>query len=65
MAGRRDGHGLIISDDAYPIADALAEVGWLRREPRTDGEMAWFWTAEAEVARASGALVADAADRQN
>jgi hypothetical protein len=56
--------GQVLTNDAYPAAHELAEDGWLRRE-FVDGELAWFWTDEAEVALHLGALMDSVQGRQN
>ena len=61
----RDGCGMVIADDAYPDADALAEEGWLERRLEPDGEMSWWWTAQADQALALSGVMAAAANRSN
>jgi hypothetical protein len=53
-----DGRGMVISDDAYPDAHALAERGWLQRRFEDDGEMSWWWTPQAETALGINAMLA-------
>jgi hypothetical protein len=45
----RGGHGQVVTDQAIPAADALAEAGWLERYFR-DGQLCWRWSPAAEHA---------------
>jgi hypothetical protein len=48
---------MVVQDDCYPDAHHLAEGGWLeRRFVEPDGELAWFWTQQAETALDLSAL---------
>jgi hypothetical protein len=60
----REGFGMVITNDAYPVAHELAEQGWLERQ-FVDDELAWFWTPQAEVALNTGALMLSADGREN
>ena len=47
----REGKGQVVEDSALPDAEWLSEAGWLERRTVNDsGDVAWFWTAEAEAA---------------
>lgn len=59
------GKGQVIEPWAYPDAHDLAEHGWLERREVDDGELAWFWTPQAEAALNVSELVEDAKDRVN
>jgi hypothetical protein len=62
----RDDNGIVIENHAYPDAHDLAEMGWLERRFLPDGELAWFWTQQAETALDTGALINSAMEgRQN
>jgi hypothetical protein len=61
----RDGNGQVVTDDAIPDADDLAEQGWLARRFEPDGEMSWWWTLAAETALDVNALLQSAEGRQN
>lgn len=52
----REGKGLVLADEAYPVAHELAEAGWLERYFRDD-EMCWRWTGAAEGALDMSALL--------
>ncbi len=61
----RNGQGVVITDDAYPAAHALAERGWLRREFTADGELAWFWAKQGDAALRLSGLMHSADSRRN
>jgi hypothetical protein len=61
----REGKGQVLEPWAHPDAHDLAEHGWLERRFQPDGELAWFWTAEAEHAVDVNALMESAKGRQN
>jgi hypothetical protein len=47
----REGKGQVVEDWAEPDAERLCDAGWLeRRTVDANGDIAWFWTAEAEAA---------------
>ena len=52
----RDGHGQVVTDEAIPDAHDLAEAGWLARRIEENGDISWWWTAQADVALELGAL---------
>jgi hypothetical protein len=56
----RDGNGQVVTDEAIPDADALAEAGWLERRIEPGGDMSWWWSAEAEMALDVGELFSTA-----
>jgi hypothetical protein len=60
----REGKGQVIQDWAYPEAHDLCEAGWLERRWLPDGELAWFWTQQAETALDVHRLT-DVEDRKN
>jgi hypothetical protein len=45
----REGKGQVLENWAIPDAHRLWEAGWLDRRLE-DGELSWWWTAEAELA---------------
>lgn len=55
----RAGHGMVITDDAYPDAHELAERGWLERRFQPDGELAWFWSPAGDQALELSSLLND------
>jgi hypothetical protein len=56
----RDGQGQVLEDWAEPDAEELCEAGWLeRRTVDANGDTAWFWTREAEMALDVNALARD------
>ncbi len=59
------GAGMVVADDTYPAAHALAEHGWLERRVEPDGELSWWWTAQAEVALDTHALIESVKGRHN
>jgi hypothetical protein len=60
----RDGHGMVVTDESVPDADALAQRGWLERFLR-DGQLCWRWPAQAEHALDVAELLQGTAGRQN
>jgi hypothetical protein len=64
-AAAQRGGGLVIKDEFYPAAHSLAEQGWLERRFEPDGEMSWWWTAKAEHALDTNALMQSAEGRHN
>jgi hypothetical protein len=53
----RKGQGQVLEDWAEPDAEQLYEAGWLERRTVDDtGDVAWFWTSQAEAALDVNAL---------
>jgi hypothetical protein len=50
------GSGQVLEPWAVPDAHELAEAGWLERRFTDDGELAWFWAPQGDVALELGAL---------
>jgi hypothetical protein len=64
----RENKGLVLADNVFPEADALAQAGWLERRFSPDGSvLSWWWTAAAQNAVRYGGLinVADIDGRMN
>jgi hypothetical protein len=62
----REGKGQVLEDWAEPDAQELADAGWLeRRTVDANGDTAWFWTREAEMALDVNALNQSVEGRQN
>jgi hypothetical protein len=54
------GCGQVLEDSAVPDAEQLADAGWLeRRTVDANGDTAWFWTRQAEMALDVNALGRD------
>jgi hypothetical protein len=53
----REGKGMVIADDAVPDAHALLELGWLDYRFEENGDMSYWWTARAEAALDTNALM--------
>jgi hypothetical protein len=56
----------VLEPGAQPDAEELCQAGWLeRRTVDANGDIAWFWTAEAEMALDVSALNRSAEGREN
>jgi hypothetical protein len=44
------GNGLVPIEDVVPECDELVDNGWLRTEEKENGDVAYFWTVQAETA---------------
>jgi hypothetical protein len=60
----RDGCGQVLEDWAVPDAHMLAEQGWLERR-FVDGDLAWFWTRQADTALDMAELMTAHIGREN
>ena len=60
-----EGKGQVVEDWALPDAHRLAEAGWLERRFEANGDMSWWWTAQAETSLDLSALMQSAEGRQN
>jgi hypothetical protein len=61
-----EGKGQVLEDWAEPDAQALSEAGWLeRRTVEATGDIAWFWTRQAEMALDVNALTESVEGRDN
>jgi hypothetical protein len=58
-------YGQVLEGWAYPDAHELAEAGWLQRRFQPDGELAWFWTPQAETTLDLTALLQSTEGREN
>ena len=62
----REGKGQVVEDWAEPDAERLSDAGWLeRRTVDANGDTAWFWTHEAEMALDVNALNESVEGREN
>lgn len=44
------GKGFVPVEEALPECEELADANWLRTEKKDNGDLAFFWTQQAETA---------------
>ena len=60
-----ENRGMVLEPWAAPLADALAEAGWLERRFEPNGDMSWWWSRAGETALDLTALLQSAQGREN
>jgi hypothetical protein len=61
----REGKAFVPVEDAVPDCEELVEAGWLAREPKENGDVAYPWTQQAETSLDLNRLMNSVKGREN
>ena len=60
-----EGNGMVLTDNAVPAADELADAGWLERRSEPNGDVSWWWSGAGDTAFGLSGLMRSAEGRDN